>query len=110
MPTPDELAATLTQDVVDAIGKTLAGAMEAALSNGIDNSSMPEEHMETAAWLFGISPEVVEAKKYVPEDVVVRVAGKLFRCSCGCNVFRHLDPDYPDEYTCNSCGATYEGV
>ena len=110
MPEPHELAAALTQDIVDAIGKTLADAMNGAVNNGADSRSMPDEYVATAAWLSGIPPEVAAAKKYVPEDVVVRVAGKLFRCSCGCNVFRHLDPDYPDEYTCNSCGATYEGV
>jgi len=44
------------------------------------------------------------------ENFIIRIAGKVFRCSCGCNVFQKRDPDFPEEYTCNSCGATYEGV
>lgn len=43
-------------------------------------------------------------------DVIVRMPnGRLFRCGCGCNVFRKLNPNNPNEYTCNACEATYEG-
>ena len=39
------------------------------------------------------------------EALMVRVAGKTFRCFCGCNVFHTRD----EQYVCNGCGATYEG-
>lgn len=43
----------------------------------------------------------------VPEgDVIVRVGSKLFRCSCGCNVFRHPQGK-PDTYQCNGCASQY---
>ena len=49
-------------------------------------------------------------EKPVPAgDVTVRIAGKLFRCECLCNVFRHLDND-PNKYQCNGCGLTYESA
>ena len=56
MPEPHELAATLTQDIVDAIGKTLAAAMETAVRNGADSRSMPDEYVTLAAWLSGVKP------------------------------------------------------
>ena len=41
-------------------------------------------------------------------NILLKVAGKSFRCSCGCNIFQKLDPDNENEYTCNACHATYE--
>ena len=49
----------------------------------------------------------MEESKYVPYDIILKVAGKPFHCSCGCNVFRKLDPDHPNDYTCNACRAVY---
>lgn len=43
-----------------------------------------------------------------PRNILLKVAGKSFRCSCGCNIFQKLDPDNENEYTCNACHATYE--
>ena len=46
--------------------------------------------------------------KVLPDgDVVVRINGRLFRCQCGCNVFRHPEGE-PDIYRCNSCQTEYE--
>ena len=99
MPEPHELAATLTQDIVDAIGKTLAAAMETAVRNGADSRSMPDEYVTLAAWLSGVKPA---------HDVLLKVAGKAFYCSCGCNVFKKHNAVSPFKYTCNACGTTYE--
>jgi len=43
-----------------------------------------------------------------PRNILLKVAGKSFRCSCGCNIFQKLDPDNENEYTCNACHATYK--
>lgn len=42
------------------------------------------------------------------KDIILRVAGKRFRCSCGCNVFQHPEGE-PTVYRCNACGTQYEG-
>jgi len=39
------------------------------------------------------------------EQVMPKVAGKGFRCSCGCNVFTKYEIG---RYRCNSCMACYE--
>ena len=39
-------------------------------------------------------------------NVCIRMGGVLFRCSCGCNVFHHVDDD--EIFICNSCDAKYE--
>ena len=41
---------------VEAIGKMLADAMVVAVSNGANSVSMPDEYVEVAVWLRGISP------------------------------------------------------
>lgn len=41
-------------------------------------------------------------------DVMVKISGKSFRCSCGCNVFRHFEGD-PKLYQCNACEVLYRG-
>lgn len=40
-----------------------------------------------------------------PDDVVIKVNGKYHYCEqCRvCNVFKKLDPDNPEVYTCNHC-------
>jgi hypothetical protein len=43
-----------------------------------------------------------------PQDRMVKIEGKSFRCPCGCNVFRS-PKGQPDVYVCNSCGAVYRG-
>ncbi len=42
------------------------------------------------------------------ENFTVRVGGKLFRCSCGCNVFHKPDQRFPGLYECNACEARFE--
>jgi hypothetical protein len=39
-------------------------------------------------------------------DIQIRVAGRLYACDCGCNVF-HLNPN--GRYQCNGCAAEHEG-
>jgi len=39
-------------------------------------------------------------------QVMPRVNGKHFRCSCGCNVFTEYEPL---KYRCNSCDTCYQG-
>jgi len=39
-------------------------------------------------------------------NVMPRVNGKSFRCECGCNVFKEVQPL---RFKCNSCSATYSG-
>ena len=55
---------------VEAIGKMLADVMAVAVSNGANSVSMPDEYVEVAAWLIGISPQptpsVPEGWKIVP--------------------------------------------
>lgn len=41
------------------------------------------------------------------KDIVLRVAGKRFRCGCGCNVFQHPKNE-PTVYQCNACETCYE--
>lgn len=38
---------------------------------------------------------------------ILKVAGKPFRCECGCNVFKHLSVDRT-RYKCNACDAIYQ--
>jgi len=39
-------------------------------------------------------------------NILLKVAGKPFRCSCGCNVFHH-PPNNSDVYACNACDLCY---
>lgn len=57
-----------------------------------------------------MTDDTVKEQKPVPEgDVIVRTeGGKMFRCSCGCNVFRHPNLN-PNKFKCNSCNAIYIG-
>lgn len=43
------------------------------------------------------------------EEFIVRVAGKPFRCNCGCNVFHKPDDTDLELYQCNACGEQYRG-
>lgn len=40
-------------------------------------------------------------------DIMLRVAGRRFRCECGANVFHHPE-GRPDVYQCNGCHRSYE--
>ena len=50
---------------VEAIGKMLADAMAVAVSNGANSVSMPDEYVEVAVWLRGISSQPTPS---VPKD------------------------------------------
>lgn len=41
------------------------------------------------------------------KNVLLTVAGKHFRCSCGCNVFNKPDSQKPELYRCNACNMEY---
>ena len=44
------------------------------------------------------------------EEFVLKVAGKPFRCECGCNVFHKQKPvEEPEMYKCNCCDTYYYG-
>jgi hypothetical protein len=36
-------------------------------------------------------------------NTTLKVAGKPYRCECGCNVFHHPDKTDMDLYQCNGC-------
>ena len=38
-------------------------------------------------------------------NILLKVDGKPFRCSCGCNVFHHEDDD--SIFICNLCETNY---
>ncbi len=41
-------------------------------------------------------------------NVILKVAGKPFRCNCGCNVFHKPRPiSEPGRYVCNACDTEY---
>lgn len=48
-------------------------------------------------------------EKETPEpNILLKVAGKHFRCDCGCNVFNKPKPvSDPGRYVCNACAAEY---
>lgn len=54
-----------------------------------------------------LAPEPIEPLT-APVDVMPRVNGKPFRCTCGCNVFRQ-QPDDKTKYVCNSCQFVWVG-
>ena len=60
-----------------------------------------------------IQPQVLKEaiEKAKPADVMVRLAGKVFYCDCGCNVFHHPKDEYDNrnKYVCNACLAQYTG-
>lgn len=45
------------------------------------------------------------------EAVMLRIAGKPFRCDCGCNVFHSYRIGWRRRvrYECNACGQVYAG-
>jgi hypothetical protein len=54
-------------------------------------------------------PMMYYGRKWNPdEDLMLKVNGVSFRCSCGCNVFRRFCNN-PLRYICNSCRETYTG-
>lgn len=50
----------------------------------------------------------VTTKGGTVENFTPRINGKIFRCSCGCNVFSKPNDQNLDLYECNGCGALYE--
>jgi len=40
-------------------------------------------------------------------QVMLKIAGKPYRCHCGCNVFHHPDKENLSLYECNSCKAVF---
>ena len=44
------------------------------------------------------------------KNSTLKIAGKPFRCSCGCNVFHQPDATRPEIYECNACETWYEGA
>lgn len=48
-------------------------------------------------------------EKETPEpNILLKVAGKPFRCDCGCNVFNQPKPvSDPGRYVCNACATEY---
>ena len=42
-------------------------------------------------------------------NFTVKVGGKPFRCSCGCNVFHKPDETRQHIYQCNACESWYSG-
>lgn len=43
------------------------------------------------------------------ENFLISIAGKNFKCSCGCNCFHKPDKNNKYIYECNACGILYEG-
>ena len=44
------------------------------------------------------------------EQFTLKVGGKPFRCSCGCNVFHKPDRRRLDLFECNACGTWFEAA
>jgi DNA-directed RNA polymerase subunit RPC12/RpoP len=43
-------------------------------------------------------------------NFTLRIAGKPYRCPCGCNVFHKPDREHLDQYQCNGCGQQFEAA
>lgn len=50
-------------------------------------------------------PPMLERMPERTETVMITLRGQPFRCHCTCNVFTRRS----NLYTCNACGAQYEG-
>jgi len=88
---------------VNYVSDDLGTALDKAFAEVAAGTTVPQEMRKTAV-------EANTAPKRIVGTLVYSAAGKVFRCSCGCNVFQKLDPDFPEAYTCNACGTTYEGI
>lgn len=42
-------------------------------------------------------------------NILLKIAGKPYRCECGCNVFHHPGTD-ADVYSCNACKRSFEAI
>lgn len=68
---------------------------------------------ETTFKLFHGEDQIVKEREYIKYEngktqaFVLKVAGKNFRCPCGCNVFSKFMNDGLEIYECNSCSETY---
>lgn len=54
----------------ESIGKMLAQVMEAAVANGANSVSMPDELVEVAAWLSGAQPNPANGQTRAVRDVI----------------------------------------
>lgn len=54
----------------ESIGKMLAQVMEAAVANGANSVSMPDEMVEVAAWLSGVQPNPANGQTRAVRDVI----------------------------------------
>lgn len=54
----------------ESIGKMLAQVMEAAVANGANSVSMPDELVEVAAWLSGVQPNPANGQTRAVRDVI----------------------------------------
>ena len=71
MPLPDLPGAQPAPSVpTESIGKMLAQAMEAAVANGANSASMPDELVEVAAWLSGAQPNPANGQTRAVRDVI----------------------------------------
>ena len=56
--------------------------------------------------------DIEKEDEFHKEDVMPRIKGETFRCSCGCNVFRkskNMTEDGYYKFRCNSCLFDHEG-
>jgi predicted SprT family Zn-dependent metalloprotease len=59
----------------------------------------------------GSASKVSESRwDVIDNNLMIKIAGKSYRCECGANVFSKLRgpfPDGDDRYQCNGCETTY---
>ena len=67
---PGAQAQNATSVPTESIGKMLAQAMDAAVANGANSVSMPDELVEVAAWLSGVQPNPANGQNRAVRDVI----------------------------------------
>lgn len=80
------------------------------VEEGIWEGNEDEDLFKEISSYLGDLPEVTKPlnkppvlKNGVPEEFTLKVAGKRFFCSCGCNVFHKPDNKNLELYRCNCC-------
>jgi hypothetical protein len=53
------------------------------------------------------SPQPVRDLDGTIHESILRVSGKSFFCTCGCNVFHQPNEEEPELYQCNGCGSQF---
>ena len=110
MPNPDDLV-----DYVPALEGSPRFRVPRAVAEALkwaDDATVNTIALAAAAEGASRRDETPETKKrreqgpWGAEDVMCKIGGKSFRCSCGCNVFKKAPPD---RFKCNGCGAVYVG-